>query len=397
MAESSSIDLDYIDEMQFKDIPDSFVNIPSKSYPLVITFHKFLMMLDGTVGNSYFSRFPEAHKLSRKVALQSFIRSREVNYERFLSSYWPHFMKNLDPSAVFTEIISHIKGGLEAGKSHGGRLSRKDYLLLSKGRVSTLTREQRDTVYDIFLKYEKKKTKEGEYDLADLVMDLHFRLRNEGYAGDQIDFVYIDEVQDLTMRQISLFKYVSNNIDEGFVFSGDTAQTIAKGVHFRFQDIRHLFFKEFLLGSRIDSTVDKKDKGKISKIFHLSQNFRTHAGVLNLAQSVIDLIYHFFPLTIDVLNPETSLIDGQTPVLIEAGNVRDALVTIFGDSKDGKGNVGFGADQIILVRNDSVKEEISQYVGKQALVLTIWECKGLEFRVNYISFIIHKFACLYFL
>ncbi|XP_003631316.2 uncharacterized protein LOC100855072 isoform X1 [Vitis vinifera] len=384
LVESSSLDLDYIDPVQFKDIPDSFVNIPSKSYPLVITFHKFLMMLDGTVGISYFSRFPDAHKPSRTVTLQSFIRSREVNYERFISSYWPYFkshlIKYLDSSAVFTEIISHIKGGLEAGKAHDGRLSREDYLLLSEARVSTLTREQRDRVYDIFLEYEKKKFKKGEYDLSDLVMDLHFRLRNERYEGDHIDFVYIDEVQDLTMRQIALFKYVSKNIDEGFVFSGDTAQTIAKGVHFRFQDIRHLFFKEFVLGSRTDATDEKKEKGKLSKIFHLSQNFRTHAGVLNLAQSIIDLLYHFFPLTIDELNPETSLINGEAPVLIECGNFKDALSTIFGDSENAKGNAGFGAEQVILVRNDSAKEEISKYVGKKALVLTILECKGLEFR-----------------
>ena len=398
LVESSSLDLDYIDPVQFKDIPDSFVNIPSKSYPLVITFHKFLMMLDGTVGISYFSRFPDAHKPSRTVTLQSFIRSREVNYERFISSYWPYFkshlIKYLDSSAVFTEIISHIKGGLEAGKAHDGRLSREDYLLLSEARVSNLTREQRDRVYDIFLEYEKKKFKKGEYDLSDLVMDLHFRLRNERYEGDHIDFVYIDEVQDLTMRQIALFKYVSKNIDEGFVFSGDTAQTIAKGVHFRFQDIRHLFFKEFVLGSRTDATDEKKEKGKLSKIFHLSQNFRTHAGVLNLAQSIIDLLYHFFPLTIDELNPETSLINGEAPVLIECGNFRDALPTIFGDSENAQENVGFGAEQVILVRNDSAKEEISKYVGKKALVLTILECKGLEFRVNDILFIIHKFFCL---
>ncbi|RVX11629.1 Helicase SEN1 [Vitis vinifera] len=177
LVESSSLDLDYIDPVQFKDIPDSFVNIPSKSYPLVITFHKFLMMLDGTVGISYFSRFPDAHKPSRTVTLQSFIRSRE----------------------------------------------------------------------------------------------------------------------DLTMRQIALFKYVSKNIDEGFVFS------------------------------------DKPYKW-------------------------------------------------EAPVLIECGNFKDALSTIFGDSENAKGNAGFGAEQVILVRNDSAKEEISKYVGKKALVLTILECKGLEFR-----------------
>nr|XP_043619840.1 uncharacterized protein LOC122591646 [Erigeron canadensis] len=33
----------------FSDIADTFINIPVKSYPLFITFHKFLMILDGTL------------------------------------------------------------------------------------------------------------------------------------------------------------------------------------------------------------------------------------------------------------------------------------------------------------------------------------------------------------
>ncbi|KAL6187188.1 hypothetical protein ACLB2K_043303 [Fragaria x ananassa] len=50
---------------------------------------------------------------------------------------------------------------------------------------------------------------------------------------------------------------------------------------------------------------------------------------------------------------------------------------IFGNS----GNiVGFGAEQVILVRDDSARQEISKFVGKHALVLTIVECKGLEFQ-----------------
>jgi hypothetical protein len=33
------------------------------------------------------------------------------------------------------------------------------------------------------------------------------------------------------------------------------------------------------------------------------------------------------------------------------------------------------------VRDDYARKEILEYVGKQALVLTIFECKGLEFQV----------------
>ncbi|KAK1553169.1 hypothetical protein Q3G72_030003 [Acer saccharum] len=392
-AESSLIDVDDIDDAaEFKDIPNSFVDIALKSFPLVITFHKFLMMLDGTLGTSYFERFLNGNKPSDgqiqssiSVALQTFIRTKEVSYDRFSSLYWPHFntelTKKLDASRVYTEIISHIKGGLRAMEVVDGKLSREDYVQLSDGRVSTLSKRKREKIYDIFLNYEKMKLESGEFDLADLVIDLHRRLKDENCQVDEMNFVYVDEVQDLTMSQIGLFKYICKNVDEGFVFSGDTAQTIARGIDFRFQDIRALFYKKFVLDSSSNEDVRREQKGQLSNVLSLSQNFRTHAGVLKLAQSIIELLFRFFHQSIDILKPETSLIYGEPPVLLESENKEDAIIKIFGNSGNFGGNmVGFGAQQVILVRDDCARKEISNQVGKQALVLTIVECKGLEFQ-----------------
>nr|GEX43862.1 UvrD-like helicase, ATP-binding domain, P-loop containing nucleoside triphosphate hydrolase [Tanacetum cinerariifolium] len=383
-AEINLNDTDVITS-EVNDISDSFIDIPVKCYPLVITFHKFLMMLDGTLGNSFFERFIEAREgshgnrvSSRSVALQTFIRLREVTFDRFGSLYWPHFnsslTKKLDPSRVFTEIISHIKGGLQAGECSDGKLSYEGYCLLAESRSSTLSKEKRKIVYTFYETYEKMKIERREFDLGDLVNDIHHRLKNGSYEGDQMDLVYIDEVQDLSMRQISLFKYICQNINEGFIFAGDTAQTIARGIDFRFQDIRSLFYKEFL-----STRTGKQEKGVVSEIFQLKQNFRTHAAVLDLAQSVIDIIYHYFIHSIDKLEPEISLISGEAPVLLESGSDENPIVTIFGDTRTSE-VVGFGADQVILVCDDDAKTEICEYVGKHALVLTILECKGLEFQ-----------------
>ncbi|RZC80438.1 hypothetical protein C5167_043016 [Papaver somniferum] len=113
-------------------------------------------------------------------------------------------------------------------------------------------------------------------------------------------------------------------------------------------------------------------------------HFRTHAGILKLSQSVIELLYHFFPLSIDSLSPESSLIYGEAPVLLESVNDENAIVTIFGNSGSTCGSlIGFGAEQVILVRDDSAKKEVSDQIGKQALVLTLVELvewKGLEFQ-----------------
>ncbi|PIN12997.1 RNA helicase [Handroanthus impetiginosus] len=397
IGNNNPIDMDDIDEMaEFRDIPDTFVGINQEKYPLIITFHKFLMMLDGTLGNSYFWRFRDVrdscqHEGRRSIALQTFIRKNEVTFDRFRSAYWPHFnaklTKNLDPSRVFTEIMSHIKGSVKEGEACESKRSKSDYILLSDNRVSTLDAEQREMIYSIFEDYEKMKLERGEFDLADFVIDIHLRLKNENLLGDKMDFVYIDEVQDLTMRQISLFRYICNNVDEGFVFSGDTAQTIARGIDFRFEDIRSLFYNEFVMKSENHEFSGRREKGLISDIFCLSQNFRTHTGVLRLAQSVIDLICHFFPQSIDALAPETSLIYGESPIVLEPGSDENAIITIFGHSGNaGTKWIGFGADQVILSftsfsqsRHNILCSELKQlYVAITRTRQRLWICENNE-------------------
>ncbi|KAI3700085.1 hypothetical protein L2E82_44701 [Cichorium intybus] len=250
-SQNSSVHMNDIDKMMLsEDIPDHFIHLPHNKYPLIITFHRFLLMLDGTVGTSYFERFPCVRQLfcgnktsnSRLSFLEQYMRLKEVTYERFCSIYWHHINNNLrksfDPSTVYTEIMSVIKGGFTAGNIPNGILSREDYVALCDGRTSILDAQKREIIYSIYVQYEKIKMEKENFDLADLVNDLHRRLEFEGYKGDSMDYVYIDEVQDLTMRQIMLFKYVCTNVQEGYAFSGDTAQAIAKGVGFRFEDIR---------------------------------------------------------------------------------------------------------------------------------------------------------------
>uniref|UniRef100_A0A0D9W8Y6 UvrD-like helicase ATP-binding domain-containing protein n=1 Tax=Leersia perrieri TaxID=77586 RepID=A0A0D9W8Y6_9ORYZ len=380
---------DMVDDLEdFTDIPDNFCGLPHEHYPLTITFQKFLMMLDGTCKTSFFDTFCCELKsctesgYSKSHALQAFIDMKEVTYEKFASTYWPHFnsdlTKNLDASTVFTEIISHIKGGYQVNTPFGSKLQRLDYLNLSEKRFSSLNSQMRERIYDIFLDYESMKCTAREFDLSDFVNSLHGNLLSEGYNGDMMDFIYIDEVQDLTMTQIALLKYVCRNFKEGFVFAGDTAQTIARGIDFRFEDIRSLFYTYFL--SEIEPCGQGK-KLRITDMFKLTQNFRTHCGILRLAHSIMSLLYYFFPSCVDKLNPEIGLVYGEAPVLLESGNDENAIMTIFGESKSDHGNLqGFGAEQVILVRDDATKKQIVDLVGKQALVLTIVECKGLEFQ-----------------
>lgn len=82
---------------------------------------------------------------------------------------------------VFIEIISHVKDGLLAGTLPDDRLRREDYISLSEGRVSSISRERREVIYDVFLKYEKKKMHNDKFDLVDFFIDLHLRLKTGCY------------------------------------------------------------------------------------------------------------------------------------------------------------------------------------------------------------------------
>lgn len=123
-----------MDDTTFEDLLDSFLDISSNRHPLRVTFHKFLMMQDGTIGNLFFERFSAVRESlqckttsSRSVASETFLGMKEVTFDRFCSVYWVHFnnqlKKQLDASRVFTTIISHIKGGLKDGKVSEGKLS----------------------------------------------------------------------------------------------------------------------------------------------------------------------------------------------------------------------------------------------------------------------------------
>lgn len=51
------------------------------------------------------------------------------------------------------------------------------------------------------------------------------------------------------------------------------------------------------------------------KSFHLAVNYRSHAGVVNCAHSVVELITQFWPHSIDVLPRERGLVPGPPPML----------------------------------------------------------------------------------
>jgi superfamily I DNA/RNA helicase len=114
----------------------------------------------------------------------------------------------------------------------------------------------------------------------------------------------IDEVQDLPHAIIYL---LSKTASYGVFYSGDTAQTIAKGVGFRFCDLKSLFDQKLF---------DRSLNLAKPTVKQLTVNFRSHNNILQMANSVITCLEILFPKTIDKLNKERSDLKGPKPMIL---------------------------------------------------------------------------------
>lgn len=162
-------------------------------------------------------------------------------------------------------------------------------------------------------------------------------------AGTPLHCLYRDEVQDFTQGELLLDMRVCADPNALF-YCGDTAQTIARGIGFRFVDIQTLFHDE---GSR------RKERGGAAAavrvatppIMQLTTNYRTHNGVLQPAAEVVEMLKLFFPKRIDELEREQARETGPSPLLLGSVNVDDLGLLLSGSDRS-RSTWEFGANQV---------------------------------------------------
>ncbi|CAE8627439.1 unnamed protein product [Polarella glacialis] len=284
----------------FRPPPDSFeigVFNPEAS-PLIASWDAVLLMLDRSVCGECFFRPPATSESRVQQALQR-VRGRMQNdrqnveldvedrfenltaqtglyemevdllsYEDFEARFGPKLIGNpscpLDRSrgdslfVAYREIITVIAGSARAARSEPGCLSKEEYVG-GRGPDGMPLPELRDSahresescrvrMYAAWEIYRKLKQEMHVYDRTDAARHILRRAEFNGCkALRYLTGVFVDEVQDLLPIELLLLKLLCPRLD-GFVFAGDTAQTISKGVEFRFESIRRLYFEEFILG-----------------------------------------------------------------------------------------------------------------------------------------------------
>ncbi|KAK3727086.1 hypothetical protein QZH41_019746, partial [Actinostola sp. cb2023] len=323
-----------------------------------------------------------AHAVAEKEDQQnpksSKVRSnkREVTYQVFMNELWPKMKKSVKndyhPTLVWTEIRSFIKGSAEALKTSTGYLSCDEYKELGRKRAPNFMGD-RSTVYQLFTSYQNIiRSSKRMFDEADLVYNLHNRLMENRELEWSIHNIYVDETQDFTQAELSLLIHCCRFPNRMF-FTGDTAQSIMRGIAFRFEDLKTLFH-----AIKTSDLLTSKEPVRVpDRLYQLTHNYRSHAGILRLASSIVNLLLHYFPESFDKLNKDCGLFEGPKPVLLESCSLTDLAMILRGNKRHAS-RIEFGAHQAVLVVSEEARDNMPEEL-KHGLVLTIYEAKGLEF------------------
>ena len=299
----------------------------------------------------------QAISTSSSMQLNRQIFSKEVDYEMFEKHFWGKSKGSLKISAInaWTEIFTIIKGNFISYYTVNYLVPWVIYKDM-KSSMDYLEENERHHLYLVYVKYENWKNKHNYYDFMDVVK--HVSVYYPSWKRDDIDYLIIDEVQDLAPLTIQTLLKACKRYE---FFSGDTAQTIAKGVSFKFSDLIEIY---------------NKRKTEFPKIVQLTKNYRSHGKILELANSIVDLIQLYFPHTIDKLKREISDLEGPKPIILEGYTPEDLISMMTNHSESNKST--FGSNQVVIVRTQEAKNNLPFFL-KHSLCLTVFETKGLEF------------------
>ncbi|KAI6011658.1 hypothetical protein BKA83DRAFT_4482953 [Pisolithus microcarpus] len=380
------------------DVPDSQSGIPQRyseledhHFPLFLTFDRLARMIAADMLDT---DHPEAKRVAKLfIPSQDSELDSFVTYETFANTYWPRFpqplTKGLDSWLVFGEIMGIIKGSEKSLEFDDGTLDKKTYCSLPSRSNPTFS-GQRELVYTLFEAYSRLKRQRQHHDVADRTHAvLKILLGGTSFKGRQLDYLYVDEAQDNLLIDALLLRLLCNN-PEGLFWAGDTAQTISAGSSFRFDDLKAFLYRIEVgaLNCTASNTARHSGGSRFTRreradyyttaIIPARHKLPSHGGIVNCAHSVIDLISHFWPNSIDQLQPEHGIVDGLKPVFF-TGWDKDTVryeQFLFGASGS---HIEFGAQQCILVRDETAKEKLREQVGDIGVIMTLYESKGLEF------------------
>ncbi|KAI9436975.1 hypothetical protein H4582DRAFT_1816019 [Lactarius indigo] len=350
------------------DLPEKFSELQDRHFPLFITVDTLWSLLEADMKPP---PSESRHSRSQQKNNKWLGRTDLVTFDVFKRAYWCHLpqtlTKGIVPSVAFGDIIGTIKGS-EKSLGFPNRA-------LDKGTYESLTNRN----YAVFEAYQKLKRERRERDPADRTHDLLNGINENGLKGDLVDYIYVDEVQDLLLIDARLIISLCRNPD-GFLWAGDTAQTISIGSAFSFKQLGAFVYRYQRSIQSVRGTPSQP------KGFQLLVNYRSHAGIVKCANAIIQLLQRF-PGAIDVLQPEAGVAGKAMPVFFHSGCLpsqeRDFFLLSTGQP------CMLGSNQCIIVRDEAARQRLKGDIGRVGIILhysltvtpfrTLLNSKGLEY------------------
>jgi hypothetical protein len=256
----------------------------------------------------------------------------------------------LSPIVVFSNIRTFIKGGVnhlqDRIEPEEGLLplSKEEYLQLIVNDCAVPV-HLRDLIYKAYLHYDDHMKQHRLWDDADLDADVYAMvayvcrrsrlekseihtkmLLNEYYLDSKAsdhsssarsvraftyDRIFVDECQDMSpgkspvmyclfhllltchVVQIAMLVLLCNDVQNGLFLAGDTAQSVANGVYFRFEEVNSIAWN-------FDHHHDGDSRRLCNTRVHFEKqklrcNFRSHDGVLRVCDQIIKFLSRAFP------------------------------------------------------------------------------------------------------
>ncbi|KAJ5674702.1 uncharacterized protein N7477_004636 [Penicillium maclennaniae] len=328
---------------------------------------------------SFFALKDEDFPFSTNAELQALDKPKVVDFNVFKTEYWSCLSgmvpSGCSPELLFAGIMGVIKGSAISASTLMP-LNRAEYLSnSSKASPAFASEVEREVVYRTFERYERQKKQRHQIDELDRVIDLLKLLKGDSSLESLIRHCFEEVyIQDLRCLDIVLLLSCLSDA-RGIHLAGDTAQCISKDSAFRFPEIKALFYDYYEV---ISKELNQPSIAKPVQ-FMLAKNYRSHQGILSFASWVMTMLWNGFPETIDKLDPEIGQTGGPKPIIFAGFDSSILSAKMIGLVKLNDQIANFGAEQVILVRDDASKSRLQAQIGDISLVLTILESKGMEF------------------
>lgn len=386
-----------------QSLPDRFNDFKESSLPIFLTSIQFFMLLDNSLDDkmNFFER-DGAGKIQANLASLRYDHSDqnvlwellettsdneilevlhgkspalkkyvEVTFDYFKHIIWPkisteHDVKaGVNPSLAWLEIQQIIKGSTQAMRK-GFPLTFEEYKEIDSSMAPHFS-ARREVAYKLYQRYQQfllnSNKRNRLFDECDLALNIFQRLQNKTEAVPWcIRKIYIDDAQGFTTASLALIISCSTCPNSVFIAGSEMP-----GTGHQQQNVQEYFH----LMSQIIPI-----KAPI-KMFELDNSYRMCSGIQNLADNTADLINHLFMRSGDYMPCHGEPSASTVPAFIESCK-ETGLLKALSVNKQGCFSVELGPSQVILVRSESTKETMPQFL-KNGVILTIDQVKDMEF------------------